>query len=371
MTIQLPLRRSIVVVGASTGGIEALEMLVGGLPEDFAGSILVVVHLAADSPGILPDMLTRAGKLPAVQAHDGDAILPGHIYVAPPDRHLLLERGHVRLTRGPKENRFRPAIDPLFRSAAYAYGPEVIGIVLSGALDDGTAGLWAIKERGGLAVVQEPNEAINPSMPLNALKYVRVDYRLPVAEIAQVLTRLVGEPVMEGGPAPMSDAAQPDAAQPDAMPPDAQSPDAGQPDAGQPKDAQPDALQIETKIALEGNPLEAGVMQLGPLSPYTCPECSGVLMQLQEGGILRFRCHTGHAYSVESLLAAIGESIEKTLWSTVRVLEENMLLLRHLGRHAADQCDDTLARRLALKAQIAEDRVQIVRQLALRTRDQE
>lgn len=365
MTIQLPLRRSIVVVGASTGGIEALELLVGNLPEDFAASIFVVVHLAADSPGVLPDMLARAGKLPAVQAHDGDAILPRRIYVAPPDRHLLLERGHVRLTHGPKENRFRPAIDPLFRSAAYAYGPEVIGIVLSGALDDGTAGLWAIKERGGLAVVQEPNEALNPSMPLNALKYVHVDYRLPVAEIAQVLTRLVGEPVPEGA-APVPDASQPDA----------QAPDAPQPKDAQPKDAQPqdtesDALQIETKIALEDNPLAAGVMTLGPLSPYTCPECSGVLMQLKEGGILRFRCHTGHAYSVESLLASIGESIEKTLWNTVRVLEENMLLLRHLGRHAADQRDNALARRLALKAQIAEDQVQIVRQLALRTRDTE
>lgn len=360
MTIQFPLRRRIVVIGASTGGIEALEMLVSCLPEDFAAPIFVVVHLSADSPGILPDILARAGKLPATQAHDGDAILPRRIYVAPPDRHLLLERGHTRLTRGPKENRFRPAIDPLFRSAAYTYGPEVIGIVLSGALDDGTAGLWAIKDRGGLAVVQEPNEALNPSMPLNALKYVRVDYRLPVTEIAQVLARLVREPVTEGGAASMSDTSQPVA----------QSSDAQSPDADQSKDAQPDALQIENKIALEGNPLEAGVMQLGPLSPYTCPECSGVLMQLQEGGILRFRCHTGHAYSVESLLASIGESIEKTLWNTVRALEENMLLLRHLGGHAAEQRDDPLARRLALKAQIAEDQVQIVRQLALRTHEQ-
>ena len=147
--------------------------------------------------------------------------------------------------------------------------------------------------------------------------------------------------------------------------------EASQPDNQQPDANQPDSLQIETKIALEANPLEAGVMQLGPLSPYTCPECSGVLTQLQDGGILRFRCHTGHAYSVESLLEGIGESIEKTLWSTVRALEENMLLLRHLGRHAAEQHDEPLARRLALKAQIAEDQVQIVRQLALRSRDQE
>lgn len=356
MSIQLSPRRNIIVIGASAGGIEALEALVSRLPQDFEASLFVVVHLSADSPGILPSILERAGKLPALPARDGDAILPGRIYVAPPDHHMLLEAGHIRVTRGPRENRFRPAIDPLFRSAAYAYGPQVLGVILSGALDDGTAGLWAIKDRGGLAIVQEPDEAINPSMPLNALRYVRVDHRLPVAEIAQVLTRLVGEPVAERGAAPVSNASQPHASQPDA----------GQPDAGQ-----PDALQIETKIALEGNPLEAGVMQLGPLSPYTCPECSGVLMQLQDGGILRFRCHTGHAYSVESLLAGIGESIEKTLWNTVRVLEENMLLLRHLGSHAADQQDEGLARRLAFKAQAAEDQVQIVRQLALRTRGHE
>lgn len=351
MSIQLPPQRNIIVIGASAGGIEALEALVSRLPQDFGASLFVVVHLSADSPGILPNILERAGKLPALSARDGDAILPGHIYVAPPDHHLLLEAGHVRVTRGPRENRFRPAVDPLFRSAAYTYGPKVIGVILSGALDDGTAGLWAIKDRGGLAIVQEPGEAINPSMPLNALRYVRVDHRLPVAGIAQALTRLVDEGVTERGAAPVPDASQPDFSQPDTK--------------------QPDALQIETTIALEGNPLEAGVMQLGPLSPYTCPECSGVLMQLQEGGILRFRCHTGHAYSVESLLAGIGESIEKTLWNTVRVLEENMLLLRHLGSHAADQQDEGLARRLGFKAQAAEDQVQIVRQLALRTRGPE
>lgn len=342
---QRPLQRSVVVAGASAGGIEALQALLSCLPRDFPASIFVVVHLAADSPGVLPDILHRAGELPAASAVDGDPILPGHIYVAPPDRHLLLERGRMRLSHGPKENRFRPAIDPLFRSAAYAYGPQVIGIILSGALDDGTAGLWAIKDRGGLAMVQEPGEAYNPSMPLHALRYVQVDYRLPVVELAQVLTRLVNEPVAEEGAVPV--------------------PHANQPDANQ-----PDPLRIETEIAFEANPLASGVMQLGPLSPYTCPECSGVLMQLQEGGILRFRCHTGHAYSVASLLEGISESIERTLWSTVRVLEENMLLLRHLGGHAAEQ-EEALARRLALKAQVVEDQVQIVRQLALYARNQE
>jgi two-component system chemotaxis response regulator CheB len=348
---QDPERCPIVVIGASAGGIETLELLAGGLPQDFPAALFVVVHLSPDSPGALPGIIARAGKLPTMAAQDGAAIRPGHIFVAPPDHHLLLEPGRIRLTRGPRENRFRPAIDPLFRSAAYAYGPQVFGVILSGTLDDGTAGLWAIKDRGGVAIVQEPTEALYASMPLSALKFVRVDYRLPVVEIARLLDRLTREAVADKGAVAMSEAMQPGA-----IPPDA---------------ARPDALQIETEIALEANPLAAGVMTLGPPSPYTCPECNGVLMQLQEDGILRFRCHTGHAYSVGTLLAGISDSIEKTLWNAVRTLEENMLLLRHLGHHAEGQHDETLARRLALKAQIAEDQVQIMRQLAQRNREQD
>jgi two-component system chemotaxis response regulator CheB len=306
------------------------------LPGDLPATIFAVVHVSADSPGMLPSILNQAETLPAAMAEDGAAILPGHIYVAPADHHLLLEHGHMRVTRGPKENRFRPAVDPLFRSAAQAYGPRVIGIVLSGLLDDGAAGLWAVKRQRGLAIVQEPTEAAYPSMPLAALKYVAVDYTLSTAEIGKLLPQLVRTEV-EDEEAPTV----------------------------------PEPMEIETKIALEGNALDAGVMQLGPLSPYTCPECSGVLVQVRDGRLLRFRCHTGHAYSVESLLAAINESIEQTLWSTVRVLEEHMLLLRHLGEHAQERSDETLARRLQSKAQSAEDQIQIVRQLAVRqlTRD--
>lgn len=335
MALHASLQRSIVVIGASAGGIEALLELVGQLPSNFEAAVFVALHLAADSPGTLPAILSNAGSLPANHAADGAPIVSGRIYVAPADHHLLLERGRMRITRGPKENRFRPAIDPLFRTAAYAYGSQVIGIVLSGSLDDGAAGLWAIKDRGGLAVVQDPTEAAYPSMPLHALKYVQVDYRLGAAEIGKLLPRLVGEPLRASvgaeGEAPVSD-----------------------------------KLEIEAKIAMGDQPIQAGVMQLGPLTPYTCPECSGVLMQLQDGNLLRFRCHTGHAYSMGSLLAAINESIEQTLWGTVRVLEEHMLLLQHLSRHAGESEDQDLTRRLSFKAQTAEDKVQIVRQLALR-----
>src|SRR5215210_3284548 len=189
--------RNIVVIGTSAGGVEALRALVTGLPADFAGSVFVVMHTAPDSPGVLAQILDRSGPLPAANAENRTRIRPGRIYVAPPDRHLLLEPGLMLTTRGPKENRFRPAVDPLFRSAAQTYGPRVVGVVMTGGLDDGTSGLWAVKRLGGTAVVQDPDEAFMPSMPLSALGQVEVDYTLPVAEIAPLLARLARTSVAE------------------------------------------------------------------------------------------------------------------------------------------------------------------------------
>src|SRR5262245_4977683 len=246
--------RDIVVVGASAGGMEALQNLVSHLPADFPGSVFVVWHLAPGTRSILPDVLNKAGKLRAVNPQDGDRIEKGKLYIAPSDHHMLLEKGYIRVARGPKENRFRPAIDPLFRSAAYVYGPRVIGVVLTGALDDGTAGLWTIKLRGGTAIVQEPEEALIRSMPLNALDNVAVDYKLPVAAIAQLLGRLVREP-------------------------------AGEPIA---VDAREDEkTRHEIRIAKEREALEEGVLRYGEFSPFTCPECHGVLTMLREGNIIR------------------------------------------------------------------------------------
>jgi two-component system, chemotaxis family, protein-glutamate methylesterase/glutaminase len=319
--------RDIIVIGASAGGLEALRTLVAALPPNLPAALFVVLHVSKDSPGLLPQILNNTGPLPALHAEDGLPIRSGHIYVAPADHHLLLEAGWMRLTHGPKENRFRPAIDPLFRSAAYVFGPQVIGIVLSGMLDDGTAGLWSIKDRGGIAIVQEPHEALYPSMPQSALRYVAVDHRLHMGEIATVLERLVRKPLAEEEEVPMSE-----------------------------------ALAIETKIALEDHALESGVLQLGQPSLFTCPECHGVMIQIEEGAIVRYRCHTGHAYSQETLLAEIDETIEMGLWSAVRTMDEKVFLLRQLATQNGSIQPTPQAQRFIAKADEVEARSQQLRQ---------
>src|SRR5919199_1747538 len=215
----------VIVVGASAGGLEALREVVATLPPALPAAVCVVWHMSAESPGLLPEILERAGPLPAAHPEDGDLLQPGRIAVAPPNRHLLLERGRLRLTQGPKENRFRPAVDPLFRSAAAAYGPRVIGVVLSGALDDGTVGMQAIKARGGLAVVQDPLDAFVPSMPDNVLAHVAVDAVAPADVLGARLVQFVQQSVetTTGGDSILTE-----------------------------------QLAIETRIAREDNALEAG-----------------------------------------------------------------------------------------------------------------
>jgi two-component system, chemotaxis family, protein-glutamate methylesterase/glutaminase len=265
----------IIVIGASAGGVSTLQALVMDLPSTLPAALCIVLHIPPEHRSHLPHILSRAGSLPAAHAVDGEDIIPRRIYVAPPDHHLLVEPGQVRVTRGPKENRTRPAIDPLFRSAAYVYGSRVIGVVLSGTLTDGTAGLWAVKYRGGIMVVQTPSEALYSGMPYSAMQHVAIDYELPIAEIAQLLVRLSRELAAEEGGYPV-----------------------------------PENMEIETRIAHEVNALQTGVERLGTPSSYTCPECHGSLLQIQEAGLVRFRCHTGHAFSPESLLADLTTSID-------------------------------------------------------------
>jgi two-component system chemotaxis response regulator CheB len=286
--------------------------------------------MAPDGPALLPEILSAASPLPAINPVDGEPLRPACIYVAPPDHHLLVEPERVRVTRGPKENRFRPAVDALFRSAAYAFGSRVIGVVLSGYLDDGAAGLWAVKDRGGIAIVQDPAEALHPSMPNHALQNVEVDYVVGIRTIIDLLVSLTQEPVTMEGAAPMAK-----------------------------------SIEIENRIAFEDNALEAGVMTLGSISPYTCPECHGTLVQLREGQPTRFRCHTGHAFSISGLLAAIGESIDETLWSTVRVLEERLLLLQQMQEHARDMQDAQSLVRISQQIDTVKQHIQSIRQIAL------
>jgi two-component system chemotaxis response regulator CheB len=321
-------KRNIIVIGASAGGFEAIKQLVAALPATLDAAIFIVWHMAPDVTGLLPRVLNRQKGLVASNAIDNEEINFNHVYVAPPDKHLLLDKGVVRVTRGPKENRFRPAVDPLFRSAAEHYGARVIGIILSGALDDGTAGLWTVKSRGGLAIVQEPEEALVSSMPESALAAVDVDYRVPMAEMAPLLVRLTAETVTEANDIAMEEQRKTD---------------------------------IETRIAAQKPALQQGVLTLGTLTPYTCPDCHGVLLAITDGDIIRYRCHTGHAHSADSLLATITEQIEDTLWSAVRGVEESILLLNNLGDHYADRNQPKLAAMYFKKAQEAESRAEIVR----------
>lgn len=321
------------MIGASAGGFEAIQQLVASLPAGLQASIFIVWHMSPNVRGILPEVLNRKGAIPATHAINMEEIRPGHIYVAPPDYHLLIEKDRVRISRGPKENRFRPAVDPLFRSAAFAYGPRVIGVILSGALDDGTAGLWAIKAYGGLAVVQDPADAAVSAMPQNAMQAVHVDYKAPIAEMAALLARLAGEEVPDGN--------------------------------GHDKGNMDRRTEMEVSVAMENESIKFNLLNEGRLTPYTCPECHGVLAAFSEGARMRFRCHTGHAFSADSLLATITENIEESLWSAIRSIQESERLLNHMGDHFAEINQPKLAAMYFKKAKEAASRAHIVRQAVL------
>jgi two-component system, chemotaxis family, protein-glutamate methylesterase/glutaminase len=317
-------QRNIVVVGASAGGVEALSTFVAGLPPEFPAAVFVVMHIPAHTPSALHQILERAGRLPAVQAVDGEPIRKGHIYVAPSDRHLMIDGDRIRLTRGPKENRSRPSINVLFRSAAYSFGPRVIGVVLTGMLDDGTAGLWAIKDRGGLAMVQLPEDAPFPSMPQSALDNVEIDVVLPIAEMPAILVERTSEWIMIQDEPSVSK-----------------------------------IMEVEHHDALGDNRVQGDGMELGSPSPFTCPECHGTMVQIEEGTIIRFRCHTGHVYSLRTLLTEINEAIDDSLWNTIRVIEERIFLLRQMGQVAkheaeAEQCLEEARRAEELAEQLRE-----------------
>ncbi|HWE36718.1 MAG TPA: chemotaxis protein CheB [Isosphaeraceae bacterium] len=323
-------RRDIVVVGASAGGVEALSQLVHRLPADFPAAVFVVLHVSPHGTSLLPSILTRNGPLPARHVADGEPIRPGTIVVAPPDFHLLLEPDRVRLSRGPRENGHRPAVDVLFRTAARSFGPRVIGVVLSGSLDDGAAGLAAIQSRGGLALVQEPDDSLYPGMPRSALESVRADHCEPVVELAGTLSRLVQEEVR------MAD-----------------------------DDPTTDAMKLESAIAA----LDLGAIREeqrpGIVSGFGCPDCGGALWELRDGELVRYRCRVGHAWTAHSLVAEQAQAVESALWSALRALEERAELCgriaERLGRRGANATES----RFAAQAREARRRAAILRQVLI------
>lgn len=292
--------RRIIVIGASEGGVSALRALIGALPEDLPAAVFVVLHIGTHASD-LPAILNRGGALPAVQPKNGEAIRSGRVYVAPPDHHMIIADGAVHLTKGPRENFARPSIDPLFRSAAEAYGPAAIGVILTGGLNDGTAGLYEINRRGGVTIVQDPDDAANPSMPRSALRHVTVDHCAPLALIPRLLERIVAE---HGAAIPLFPRT---------------------PSEGLPRE----------ELASEG--LESDMTAEYTLDrpvAVTCPDCGGALKQTQLGTLTQFRCHIGHAYTAEVMLEGQFRAMEQSIEAAMRSLNERAELCRNMAEQA-------------------------------------
>ncbi len=289
--------RDVIVIGASMGGIEALSVLLGRLPADLPASVFIVLHTADHGPSLLADVLGRTSSLPVLIAKEAQRFAPGLVYLAPPDRHLLVGADHVHIRRGPRENGTRPAIDPLFRSAAANCTTRVIGVLLTGLLNDGTAGLQAIKRCGGLAVVQDPSEAAYDQMPQSAIQHVPVDHVRSLEEIAAALPRLA-----RGARPPAPEV--------------------------------PSDIRIEAVIPAQefGNMHYSG--EENALSPITCPECHGSLREIRDGDVVRFRCHTGHGFTLDALGVLQGQEWERALYGALRAQQERAELVNRMADQA-------------------------------------
>jgi two-component system chemotaxis response regulator CheB len=323
-------RRDAVVIGASAGGVAALCSVIQALPADFPAAVFAVLHLPPHSRSALPAILARHGRLSASHPMEGERIAVGRIYVAPPDRHLAVEGDRVHLSRNAGENGHRPAIDVLFRTAARSLGARVIGVVLTGNLDDGTAGLAAVKRCGGVAVVQDPATADYPSMPESAIANVEADHVVPLGGIGPLLDRLVREPLPAAHP--------PGCADPDGV------------------EKEPDLMGIHDRDT-------GGPGPSGEPSGFTCPECGGALYERRGEAPVHFRCRTGHAYSPESLLARQTDSLEATLWAALRSLEENAALSRRMEKRTRDLGNHASSQRYERRATATEKHAGLLRAL--------
>jgi len=311
---------NIIVIGASAGGVDALKVLVRSLPPDLPAAVFVVLHLSPNKQSFLPQILSRAGSLVAAHPEDPELIQQGHIYVAPPNHHLMVLDGHVGAVLGPKEGRHRPAVDALFRSAANIYGKHVVGVVLTGALGDGTLGLQAIKEKGGVTVVQDPASAHSPGMPASALRHVAVDHCVPLSDMATLLEQLARDPVAD---------------------------------------------EVHHQPLEENMATMFTEQQTDTPSGLTCPECKASLFQSRHDRLLEFRCRVGHTYSPDDLLVDQSDSLERTLWSSVNAIEERAALIRLIARGLRTRGENDLAQHEEEKATENERHAQQIRNMLI------
>jgi two-component system chemotaxis response regulator CheB len=327
------LQRDVIVIGASTGGVEALSTLVAGLPDDFPAAVFVVIHISEDTPSHLPTILNRVGSLAVGHAVDREPIRRGRIYVAPPGLQTAVENGRIGVRRGPRENMHRPSVDVLFRTAAHHYGPRVIGVILTGSMDDGAEGLAAVKRGGGIAIVQDPSQARASSMPAHALERTDVDYVVELNAVAPLLCALVDNAGSElPSEVPLSSAR---------------------------------AVPLETVEEAGPHDEARRSDQLGPPSMFTCPECHGTLFEIHDGRVVRFRCRVGHAYSEDSIVVAQNDSAERALWAALRALEEREGIMRRLSERARGRGWTRIADRFDERARRVHQDVETIHDLVV------
>jgi two-component system, chemotaxis family, protein-glutamate methylesterase/glutaminase len=317
--------RDIVAIGTSAGGVEALLYLAERLPASFPACILVTLHLSGQRKSILDELVSRAGPLPAKFASDGEPLRKGEIFIAPPNRHLLVEQDRLLLGTGAREHNARPAIDPMLRSTAVCCGPRAVGVVLTGTLGDGASGLWAISRCGGVSVVQHPGDAAFPEMPENALRIIDPDHVVRLRDMADLINSLVHQPVGD-------------------------------------KVKVPEEIRLEVEMARSRHTEMEEMDSIGRRSFLACPDCHGVMWEIDENGLTRYRCHVGHTYTAELMDIAVDENLRRAMSSALRALEEKVFLARKLQRQAAERGHHLVQNNWAERVREYEQELKIVRE---------
>ena len=325
--------RNIVAIGTSAGGVEALRFLARKFPRDLQAAVVITIHLASNFRSEFDKILSREGPLPATFARDGEPMEKGRIYIAPPEHHLILDdNDRLCLGIGPRENGSRPAIDPMFRSAAACCGARAIGVVLTGTLGDGASGLWVIRQCGGITVVQDPSDAAYRVMPETALILVQPDHVASLMEMPALLTKLVQEPAGKTKPVPES-------------------------------------LRYEIEVAKSGRTNMKEMDRVGRRSVLSCPDCGGVMWEIDEEGLVRYRCHVGHAYTADVMNVALDESLRRALASGLRALEERVALAQKMCKRASIGGHTRVAQEWAEHARTLDHETALIRDLVTRVEE--